>query len=145
MLRSNEANLFLLAKMSSGHTQINLSCGIALSKNIQVIVLPPPQNSSLSVSHSHSRKSAAHWARTLFEATFFSKKEEIQIRIGCLPQCAIGNFCAAKRAKTLLYVTDPQPNVSTSKQRVCLTSDPLTDFQLYRKPHPNRLKETSKL
>jgi len=26
-----------------------------------------------------------------------------------------------------------------------LTSDPLTDFQLYRKPHPNRLKETSKL
>ncbi len=45
MLRSNEANLFLLAKMSSGHTQINLSCGIALSKNIQVIVLPSPQNS----------------------------------------------------------------------------------------------------
>jgi len=26
-----------------------------------------------------------------------------------------------------------------------LASDPLTDFQHHRKPHPNRLKETSKL
>jgi hypothetical protein len=47
--------------------------------------------------------------------------------------------------KTRLRAAVAQPNVSASKRTICLTSDRLTDFQVYREPHTNRRMEISKL
>ena len=53
---------------------------------------------------------------------FVEAKEQTQIWIRVFAR-------AAKGAKSLLRATSPGPNVSESKQTVCLTSDPLTDSQ----------------
>jgi hypothetical protein len=75
-------------------------------------------------SHTHGLRSAIPgYCRGIAEIDAVGSTERVNpIRIGVFA-------CAAKRAKNLLYATDAQPNVSGSKQTICLTSDPLADFQ----------------